>query len=129
MKKNGGGAIINVCSVHRLISDHVSMPYAVSKAGVYQLTRSLAMSLAPAGIRVNSVSPGFVRTQMSIVDGVDETTTEQFQASYIRTGRIPLRTVARPEDVAHSILFLASQECSYVTGADLVVDGGLSLTL
>ena len=124
-----GGAIVNVCSVHHLISDSISTAYAVSKAGVYQLTRSLAMTLAPHGIQVNSVSPGFIRTAMAVVNGVDETTTTEFEQGYLKNRRIPLGRVGFPDEIASAILYLASRECRYITGADIVVDGGLTLTL
>jgi 3-oxoacyl-[acyl-carrier protein] reductase len=66
---------------------------------------------------------------MSIVNGIDETTTPHFVNSYVKTGRIPLGRAGLPEQVAAAALFLASRECRYLTGADLVVDGGLTITL
>jgi len=78
---------------------------------------------------VNSISPGFIRTAISIVDGVNEKTTEQFVSSYLKTGRIPLRRAGLAGEVAAAALFLAARECGYMTGADLVVDGGLTITL
>ncbi len=124
-----GGSIVNICSVHRLISEPNSGAYAASKGGVAQLTRNLAIELAPDNIVVNSISPGFIRTPMSIVNGVDETTTPNFVNYYVNSGRIPLRRAGLPEEIAAAALFLASRECAYLTGADLVVDGGLTITL
>ena len=66
---------------------------------------------------------------MSIVNGVDETTTPQFLSFYVNSGRIPLRRAGLAEEIAAAALFFASRECAYVTGADLVVDGGLTITL
>jgi NAD(P)-dependent dehydrogenase (short-subunit alcohol dehydrogenase family) len=129
MRKRGGGSIVNVCSVHRMISEPNSGAYAASKGGVAQLTRNLAIELAPDNIVVNSISPGFIRTAMSLVNGVDETTTEHFMNYYVKLGRIPLRRAGLPEEIAAAALFLASRECGYLTGADLVVDGGLTITL
>lgn len=129
MQKRGGGSIINVCSVHRMISEPNSGAYAASKGGVAQLTRNLAVEFATSNIVVNSISPGFVRTRMSIVNGVDETTTPHFVDYYVSSGRIPLRRAGLPEEIAAAVLFLASRECGYLTGADLVVDGGLTITL
>lgn len=129
MRKRGGGSIVNICSVHRMISEPNSGAYAASKGGVAQLTRSLAIEFAQHDIVVNSISPGFIRTPMSIVDGVDETTTSRFMSYYVNSGRIPLRRVGLPEEVAVAALFLTSRECAYLTGADLVVDGGLTITL
>jgi NAD(P)-dependent dehydrogenase (short-subunit alcohol dehydrogenase family) len=129
MRKRGGGCIVNVGSVHRLISEPKAGAYAVSKGAVAQLTRNLAIEFGDANIIVNSVSPGFVRTRMSMVDGVDETTTQHFVDYYLASGRIPLRRAGLPEEIAAAVLFLASRECGYLTGADLVVDGGLTTTL
>jgi 3-oxoacyl-[acyl-carrier protein] reductase len=124
-----GGSIINISSVHRMVSEPNSGAYAASKGGVAQLTRNLAIEFAPDNIVVNSISPGFIRTPMSIVNGVDETTTPSFVNYYVKSGRIPLRRAGLPEEVAAAALFLASRECGYLTGADLVVDGGLTITL
>ncbi len=129
MRKAGGGSIVNICSVHRLISEPGSGAYAASKGGVAQLTRNLAIELAESNIVVNSISPGFIRTRMSIVNGVDETATPHFADYYVNSGRIPLRRAGLPEEIAAAALFLASRECGYLTGADLVVDGGLTVTL
>lgn len=129
MSKRGGGSIVNISSVQRSISEPNSAAYAVSKAAIGQLTRNLAIELAPANIVVNSISPGFVRTGMSIVNGVDETTTPRFKTLYIESGRIPLRRPGVPQEVAAAAMFLASRECGYLTGADVVIDGGLSVTL
>ena len=129
MRRQGGGSIVNVASVHRLISEPGAGAYAASKGAVAQLTRNLAIELAPANIVVNSISPGFIRTAMSVVDGVDETTTDHFLNYYINSGRIPLRRAGLPDEIAAAALFLASRECQYLTGADLVVDGGLTITL
>jgi NAD(P)-dependent dehydrogenase (short-subunit alcohol dehydrogenase family) len=128
MRKQGG-SIVNICSVHRVITEPNSGAYAASKGGVAQLTRNLAIEFAPDNIVVNSISPGFIRTPMSIVNGVDETTTPNFVNAYVKSGRIPLRRAGLPEEVAAAALFLASRECTYLTGADLVVDGGLTITL
>jgi len=126
---NRGGSIVNIASVHQKISEPRSGAYAASKGGVAQLTRNLAIEFAPYNIVVNSISPGFIRTAMSIVDGVDETTTEQFVSYYLKSSRIPLRRAGLAEEVAAAALFLAACECAYITGADLVVDGGLTITL
>jgi NAD(P)-dependent dehydrogenase (short-subunit alcohol dehydrogenase family) len=129
MRRAGGGSIINIGSIHRMISEPGAVPYAASKAAVGQLTRSLALELAPYDIVVNSITPGFIRTPMSVTLGVDETTTPRFVTNYLESGRIPLRRAGIPEDVAIAALFLATRECGYLTGGDIVVDGGLSITL
>jgi NAD(P)-dependent dehydrogenase (short-subunit alcohol dehydrogenase family) len=129
MRKSGGGSIVNICSVHRAISEPNSGAYAASKGGIAQLTRNLAIEFAQDNIVVNSISPGFIQTRMSIVNGVDETQTDHFRSYYLASGRIPLARAGSAEEVAAAVLFLASRECGYITGADLVVDGGLTITL
>lgn len=130
MRRMGsGGSIVNVASVHARVSEPRSGAYAAAKGGVAQLTRNLAIEFAPFNIVVNSISPGFIRTAMSIVDGVDETTTDRFVSYYLASGRIPLGRAGLPEEVAATALFLAARECNYMTGADLAVDGGLTITL
>jgi len=129
MRMKGAGSIVNISSVQRTISEPDYGSYAVSKAGVHQLTRSLAIELAQENILVNSISPGFIRAPMSIVNGVDETATPRFKSYYLESGRIPLRRAGLPEEIASAALFFASRECGYITGADLMVDGGLTITL
>lgn len=123
------GSIVNIASVHQRISEPRSGAYAASKGAIAQLTRNLAIEFASFDILVNSISPGFIRTPMSMVNGVDETMTDHFQTYYVRSGRIPLGRAGLPEEVANAVLFLAARECGYITGADLVVDGGLTITL
>lgn len=93
--------------------------YVVSKAGVHVLTQTAAMEVAKYGIRVNSVSPGVTATTMSLRPGE----TADDRTARVQ-GSIPLGRVAEPAEVAGSILWLASDQASYVTGHDLVVDGG-----
>jgi NAD(P)-dependent dehydrogenase (short-subunit alcohol dehydrogenase family) len=93
--------------------------YSASKAAVLSLTRTLASDLADRGIRINSVSPGFVVTDMFL--GI--TPTEEGQEACRR--QVPLGRLGRPEDIADAVLFLLSPQSSYVTGQDLLVDGGL----
>lgn len=130
MRKRGGGSIVNISSVHEKISERQAIAYSSSKGGVAQLTRALALELGSMNIVANAIAPGFVgNTQMSMADGVDETTTDKFRAYYIESGRIPLQRAGTVDDIAAAAVFLASRECGYMTGASLVVDGGLSLTL
>jgi NAD(P)-dependent dehydrogenase (short-subunit alcohol dehydrogenase family) len=130
MRKRGGGSIVNISSVQERISEPQSVAYATSKGGVAQLTRSLAIELGPFNIAVNAISPGFVaNTQLSFSDGVDETTTEKFKTFYLNSGRIPLCRAGTTDDIAAAALFLAARECTYITGTNLTVDGGLTLTL
>jgi NAD(P)-dependent dehydrogenase (short-subunit alcohol dehydrogenase family) len=89
----------------------------------------LAVELAPVGILVNAVAPGFVDTPMSRATGVNELETEWFKNQFVKNGRIPLRRAAASEEIADGVLFLAARTNSYVTGHVLVMDGGLTLTL
>lgn len=124
----GGGRIIHIASVQGFVSSGNCGPYNAAKGGVIGLTKSMAVELAPHGILVNSVAPGFMVTPMSVVDGVDETTTPEFLDWYVARGRIPLRRAGTPEDVAGTVVFLASSYCRWMTGQVLVVDGGMTST-
>ena len=124
-----GGAIVHVASVaaHRPGGDNLG--YASAKAGLLAMGRGAAVKAAAAGIRVNCVTPGMVRTRaldaaLSALAELGETNV----SGSIRSEAIPLRRIGRPEEVAEAICFLASPEASYITGAELVVDGGLMAT-
>lgn len=118
MKKVGGGAIVNNASMAAFYS-HRIYAYATSKAGVMALTRSLAAGLAKDNIRVNCVAPGFIATPMvqPIMNEKRERNVEE---------RVPMRRHGKAEEVAYAVLFLASDEASYITGQTICVDGGLS---
>jgi NAD(P)-dependent dehydrogenase (short-subunit alcohol dehydrogenase family) len=122
------GRIINLSSIQALATTGEVGPYVAAKAGIVGLTRSMAIELAPYNIAVNAIAPGFIRTAMSIVNGVDETTTENFQDLYVRRRKIPMARPGEPEDVAGTAVFLASDYCRYMTGQLLIVDGGLTST-
>jgi NAD(P)-dependent dehydrogenase (short-subunit alcohol dehydrogenase family) len=128
MVRCGGGRIIHVSSVQGFVSSGNCGAYNAAKAGVIGLTTSMAVELAPYGILVNAVAPGFLRTPMAVVDGVDETETPDFRDWYVARGRIPLRRAGEPEDVAGTVVFLASPLCRWMTGQVLVVDGGMTAT-
>jgi NAD(P)-dependent dehydrogenase (short-subunit alcohol dehydrogenase family) len=128
MVRCGGGRIIHISSVQGFVASGRCGAYNAAKAGVIGLTKSMAVELAPQGILVNAVAPGFLRTPMSVVDGVDETETPEFRDWYVARGRIPLRRAGEPEDVAGSVVFLASPLCRWMTGQVLVVDGGMTAT-
>lgn len=113
MKAAGRGSIVNVSSVEGLRGGERLHGYVASKFGVRGLSKSLAVELGPAGIRVNSVHPGLVRTEMTTRIDVDAVP-------------IPLGRAALPDDVVGAVLFLASDASAYVTGTELVVDGGLT---
>ncbi|HEV8355072.1 MAG TPA: SDR family oxidoreductase, partial [bacterium] len=112
-----GGAIVNMVSIRGLIGG-TSTAYAASKGGLVALTKTLARNLAPA-VRVNAVAPGFVDTAMN-----DHLTIEQ-RAKI--SEQIPLGRFAEPEEIAQTVVFLASPRASYVTGQTWVLDGGLTM--
>jgi len=122
------GRIISITSIQGLVASGTVGPYNAAKGGIIALTRSMAVELAPYNILVNAVAPGFMLTPMSIVDGVDETTTPEFQEWYVAKRKVPLARSGNPEDDAGAVVFLASEYCRYMTGQVLVVDGGLTST-
>ena len=128
MIEKGCGRIVNVSSIQAIASDPTVGAYAASKGGIVSWTRALAVDLAEYGILVNAVAPGCIHTAMSIINGTDETATEYFQEWYVKQRKIPLARVGQPEEVAKAILFLSGDDCSYITGQTLVVDGGLTIT-
>jgi meso-butanediol dehydrogenase / (S,S)-butanediol dehydrogenase / diacetyl reductase len=118
MRRAGGGAIVNVASVAGSVGA-VNAAYAAAKGGVLALTRQLANELAADTIRVNSVSPGFTATPLN-----QELRAAGSEAAW--ASRIPLGRFGLPEEIAAVCAFLASDDASYITGIDLVADGGLS---
>jgi 3-oxoacyl-[acyl-carrier protein] reductase len=130
VKQPTGGRIISISSIQAMMTTGDSSPYNAAKAGVVGLTHAMAVELARYNIMVNAIAPGFIQTGMSIrTDGTDETTTPDFLEYYVRRRRIPLARAGQAEEVAGTALFLASDDCSYMTGQTLVVDGGLTLTI
>ena len=122
------GGIINISSVQGLATEGRAGAYVASKGALISFTKSLAVDLAPFGILANAIAPGCIHTPMSIIDGVDETETELFKAWYIGQRKIPVARPGQPQEIARVAVFLASEDCSYVTGHTLVADGGLSIT-
>ncbi|MCI0799267.1 MAG: SDR family oxidoreductase, partial [Chloroflexi bacterium] len=120
MRKAGGGSIINVSSIWGLVGSDSSTAYHSAKGAVRIFTKAAAVQYAKEGIRVNSVHPGFVDSPMTIgyhaLPGVRET----------RVAATPLGRMGTPEDIASGILYLASDESSFVTGSELVIDGGMT---
>ena len=128
MAERKSGRIIHIASIQGFASSGTVGSYNAAKGGIIAFTKSMAVELGPYGILVNAVAPGFMRTPMSVVDGVDETETAEFREWYVTKGKIPLRRTGYPEDVSGTVLFLASSYCRYMTGQLLVVDGGLMST-
>lgn len=128
MVKQRDGRIIHIASIQGFASSGDCGPYNAAKGGIIAYTQSMAVELGRYNILVNSVAPGFMVTPMSVVNGVDETTTPDYIEWYITRRKIPLARSGQPEDVAGTVVFLASDYCRYMTGQLLVVDGGLMST-
>ncbi|MGE0830059.1 MAG: SDR family oxidoreductase, partial [Hyphomonadaceae bacterium] len=124
MKQTGGGSIINLSSIEGLIGDPNLAAYNASKGGVRIFTKSAALHCAKAGynIRVNSVHPAYIWTPM-----VENYLNEQPDPAAARAMLVDLHPIGRlgePDDIAYGVLYLASEESKFVTGAELVIDGG-----
>lgn len=117
VKEGKAGAIVNIASLNSIVPMHLGVGYTAGKAGAVMLTKQAALELGEHGIRVNAVSPGLVSTPLTRglrdIPGVDDAYFE----------RIPLKRAAEPEEVAAAALFLASDDASYISGDNLVVDG------
>jgi NAD(P)-dependent dehydrogenase (short-subunit alcohol dehydrogenase family) len=119
MRQAGGGSIINISSQLGLVGvDNSSPQYQASKGAVRLLTKATAIQYADEGIRVNSVHPGPIETPMTEARRTDP------ELVAITLARIPLGRYGQPEDVAYGVLYLASDESSFMTGSELVIDGG-----
>ncbi|MEM1436209.1 MAG: SDR family oxidoreductase [Pseudomonadota bacterium] len=122
MKDNGGGTIINISSQVANRASPNNGPYAVAKSGVNNLTQTLAVEMAPFGIRVNSVSPGPIPTEVFLeFTGMSEEDIPKMGKAF----GVPLGRVGTPEDIAPAVVYLASGASSWMTGQDIVVNGGL----
>jgi NAD(P)-dependent dehydrogenase (short-subunit alcohol dehydrogenase family) len=124
MKRAGRGSIVNVSSLHGFATLDGFFPYAAAKSGLIGLTRSLALDYGPHGIRVNVVAPGFIRTRL-VQESIDRAGDRE-AAERAMVGGVALRRIGDPLEIASVVRFLASDEASYVTGASLLVDGGLT---
>ncbi|HEY5540172.1 MAG TPA: 3-oxoacyl-ACP reductase FabG [Coriobacteriia bacterium] len=120
LMKQRSGSIVNITSVVGLVGNAGQTNYAAAKAGVIGLTKSVARELAPRGIRVNAIAPGFIQTDMTaaLPDNIRSAT----------IGGIALGRFGAAEDVANAVAFLASDDAGYITGQTLAVDGGMTFT-
>lgn len=124
LRKSGGGSIINIGSVLSLVGMKQRAAYVASKGGVTQLSKAMALDHAHEGIRVNCICPAIVETELIRELFAQQTDPEALRRKRIE--QIPLGRMGRPEDVAQMALFLASEESSWLTGAALPLDGGLT---
>lgn len=116
----GKGSIVTVASIYGMTGGQGNLPYNVSKGGVLQLTRSIAADYGAAGIRINAVSPGFIETPMTDMLQAESPMRDAFVKMHL------LKRPGQPEEVAKVIRFLLSDESSFVTGANIPIDGGFS---
>jgi len=124
MTASGGGSILNISSIDGLIGMNNIISYVASKWAVRGMTKTAAMELAPRGIRVNSIHPGFIHTWLSVED--EEHLSDVHALLDAHTARLaPMGRTGEPEEIAKLALFLASDESSYSTGSEFVADGGL----
>ncbi|ADD01388.1 short-chain dehydrogenase/reductase SDR [Thermoanaerobacter italicus Ab9] len=125
MRDNGGGVIINIASTRAFMSEPHTEPYSASKGGIIALTHSLAISLGYDKIRVNSISPGWIEVSewKKSREAKKPQLTEEDHLQH------PAGRVGKPEDVANACLFLCSEEASFITGANLIVDGGMTVKM
>jgi NAD(P)-dependent dehydrogenase (short-subunit alcohol dehydrogenase family) len=119
MKAGGGGAIVNITSMGGIHPAPGGGAYGASKAGLAQMTELMSVEWGPWGIRVNAVAPGFIDAGMSAPFFKDDAVREK------RTGGVPLGRLGTAADVAHTVLYLASEEAAYITGQEIVIDGGV----
>ncbi len=124
MRQAGGGSIVNMSSVHGLLGAPGALVYETLKAGVIGLTRQLAVEYGPDGVRVNALCPGHIVTER-----LEEMWRDHQDALRFFVEQYPVRRTGKPVDIANAIVFLCSDEASFITGHALVVDGGLSIQL
>lgn len=120
MKLRGGGSIVNIASIAALHPDRMLGLYSTLKTALIGMSRAFALEYGEFGIRVNTVMPGLIETRLA------DAYTPEAQARFL--AKTPLRRLGKPQDIGHAVLFLASDAASFVTGASLVADGGITIS-
>lgn len=129
LRAGDAASIVNTLSTQAFFGQPKTAAYAAAKGGAASLTRSMAVDLAPYGIRANGVAPGFIDTRMAVTaEGAHEHADHAFRKFYLEGRRIPLGRPGTPGDCAGAFVFLLSTQAAYITGHVLCVDGGLSAT-
>ena len=118
IKHGTKGSIVNICSNHRSMNFPIASVYGSAKTAVFKLTQHIALELAPYGIRVNSISPGYIKvTDPNVVS----------EREKMMVSRIPVGRIGQPVEIANMVRYLASDEAQFITGSDMLVDGGALL--
>jgi NAD(P)-dependent dehydrogenase (short-subunit alcohol dehydrogenase family) len=135
MRQSGWGRIVNVSSVAGVMPQPTGPDYSASKAAINNLSLSLTKALGASGVTVNTVSPGMILTpkleevfrQMATTNGwvASDASWEEIERAFLKVSQVPLGRIGRVDEVAHAVVFLCSPLASYITGADLRIDGGV----
>jgi len=126
MRRRGAGSIVNVSSINGIRGNHRLVAYSASKGGVVAATMAMALDYAPLNIRVNCVCPATIEGTRMVQAGLDLAPDPEQQLDYLRA-KHPMGRLGKPDEVAYAILFLASDEASFITGVALPIDGGRSI--
>lgn len=124
-KKQNSGAILNIASTRALMSEPDSEAYAASKGGILALTHALAMSLSKYHVRVNAISPGWIEVR----DWKKKSASQKVEHSEADKKQHPVGRVGKPEDIARAALYLCSEDAGFITGQNLVIDGGMTIKM